>query len=270
MESFIHPCHRMYSPMESFILVILILTTELFVLVIHPLITELFILNIHPCIVTCVLAMSFILVLSSPFHHPHPLIFVCILTSSSCSHHIIVHVCIIVITHTMSTIKFDHVPLKSAQNFPRSLEPAACTTASEAKEKTAFKEWWQEGNKAFCDNKKVGDKGQLLHLPFVCLKRSVIHNNDEPLLLASSTSSPSITPPGQHGYHVHYNSLLPDILPYLSPLPPVPVCVIPPSDCQLILPPSTPATAVVVSPATGVTASVGTRHVEGRFAMWQL
>jgi hypothetical protein len=49
----------------------------------------------------------------------------------------------------MSIIKFDHVslPSRSAQNFPENLEPAVCTAASKAKEKTAFKEQWQEDMK---------------------------------------------------------------------------------------------------------------------------
>lgn len=79
----------------------------------------------------------------------------------------------------MSTIKLDHVPLlESAMNFPewkrfttqilqaegywthvegtdgaydifpKSLEPTACTAASKADEKAAFKEWWQEDMRA--------------------------------------------------------------------------------------------------------------------------
>jgi len=79
----------------------------------------------------------------------------------------------------MSTIKLDHVPLlESAINFPewkrfttqvlqaegywthiegtdgpfdifpKSLEPAACTAASKAEEKAAFKEWWNIDMKA--------------------------------------------------------------------------------------------------------------------------
>jgi hypothetical protein len=112
----------------------------------------------------------------------------------------------------------------------------------------------------------------------VRLKRSLVHDNDEPLSLTSSASSPSINPPGQRGYRVHYNSLLPDIPPHLSPSPPAPVCVISPSGRQLILPPSTPAAAVVVSLAIGATSSVGTtfgvgritRHVERRFDVWRL
>jgi hypothetical protein len=79
----------------------------------------------------------------------------------------------------MSTIKLDHVPLlESALNFPewkrftvqilqaegywthvegtdgaydifpKSLEPAACTAASKADEKAAFKAWWQEDMRA--------------------------------------------------------------------------------------------------------------------------
>jgi hypothetical protein len=79
----------------------------------------------------------------------------------------------------MTTIKLDHVPLlESAQNFPewkrfitqvlqgegywshiegtdgtfdifpKSLEPAACTAASKADEKEAFKDWWQIDMKA--------------------------------------------------------------------------------------------------------------------------
>jgi len=127
----------------------------------------------------------------------------------------------------------------------------------------------------------VGDEGQSPHSLFVCLKHSAIHDNDEPLSLTSSASSPSITPPSQRGYHVHYNSLLPNISPHLSPSLPAPVWdtpVIPLSDCQLILPPSTPAAAVVVSLAIGATASVGatfgvgriTRHVERKFDVWWL
>ena len=92
----------------------------------------------------------------------------------------------------MPIIRLDHVPLlESAQNFPKNLEPAACTTASKAKEKTAFKERWQEGNKAFHDNKKAG---QSPHPFFVRLKRSVIHDNDEPLSLTFSASSASKLP----------------------------------------------------------------------------
>jgi len=79
----------------------------------------------------------------------------------------------------MSTIKLDHVPLlESAINFPewkrfitqvlqaegywphiegtdglynifsKSLEPTACTAASKAEERTAFKEWWKKDMKA--------------------------------------------------------------------------------------------------------------------------
>jgi len=79
----------------------------------------------------------------------------------------------------MSTIKLDHVPLlESAVNFPKwrqfiiqvlqaegywmhikgtdgafdifpkSLEPAACTSNSKADELTAFKEWWGKDMKA--------------------------------------------------------------------------------------------------------------------------
>ena len=94
------------------------------------------------------------------------------------------------------------------------------------------------------------------------LKRS----NDEPLLL---TSSASITPPGQCGYRAHYSSLnlFPDILHHLSPSSPVPVWDIPPFGRQLILPPSTPAAAVVVSLAIGITFGVG--RIERRFDVWQ-
>jgi len=147
---------------------------------------------------------------SSSFHRSHPLV------------HIRVHIIV------MSIIKLDHcIPLlKSAQNFPKNLEPAASTAASKTKEKTAFKERWQEGNKIFHDNKKAGNEGQSPHSFFVCLKHSVIHDNDEPLSLTSSTSNPSITPPGHRGY-------------------------------RLIVPPSTPAAVVVVSLAIGATASVG-------------
>ena len=94
----------------------------------------------------------------------------------------------------------------------------------------------------------------------VRLKCSVIHNNDEPPLL---TSSASITPSGQRGYRAHYSSwnLFPNILRRLSPSPPAPVWDIPPYGRQLILPPSTPAAAVVVSLAIGATASVGITFV---------
>ena len=96
------------------------------------------------------------------------------------------------------------------------------------------------------------------------LKRSVIYDNDE---LFSSTSSAS-------------NSLdsLPDTPPHLLPLPPVPVwdtSAILPSGHWWLLPPSTPAAAVVVSMAIGATASVGisfgvrsiTRHADDYFQL---
>ena len=107
----------------------------------------------------------------------------------------------------------------------------------------------------------------------VRLKCSVIHNNDEPPLL---TSSASITPPGQRGYRAHYSSLnlFPNIPCHLSPSPPVPVWDIPPYGRQLILPPSTPAAAVVVSLTIGATAGVGITFGVGRiergFDVWQL
>jgi len=104
----------------------------------------------------------------------------------------------------------------------------------------------------------------------VRLECSVIHNNDEPLSLASSAS---ITPPGQRRYRAHYSSLnlFSDIPRHLSPAP---VWDIPPHGRQLILPPSTPAAAVVVSLAIGATASVGTtfgvERIERRFDVWRL
>lgn len=105
------------------------------------------------------------------------------------------------------------------------------------------------------------------------LKCSVIPNNDEPPLL---TSSASITPPGQRGYRAHYSSLnlFPNIPCHLSPSPPAPVWDIPPYGRQLILPPSTPAAAVVVSLTIGATAGVGITFGVGRiergFDVWQL
>jgi len=113
----------------------------------------------------------------------------------------------------------------------------------------------------------------LLDSLVVRLECSVIHNNDEPLSLASSAS---ITPPGQRGYRAHYSSLnlFSDIPRHLSPSPPAPVWDIPPHSRQLILPPSTPAAAVVVSLAIGATASVGTtfgvERIERRFDVWRL
>jgi hypothetical protein len=107
----------------------------------------------------------------------------------------------------------------------------------------------------------------------VRLECSVIHNNDEPPLL---TSSASITPPGQRGYRAYYSSLklFPNIPRHLSPSPPALVWDIPPYGCQLILPPSSPAAAVVVSLTIGATASVGITfgvgRIERRFDVWQL
>jgi hypothetical protein len=116
-------------------------------------------------IITHILATSFVLVLSPSFRRPHPLI--------------VIRVFIISSSAAMSTIKLDHVPLlESAMNFPewkrfttqilqaegywthvegtdgaydifpKSLEPTACTAASKADEKAAFKEWWQEDMRA--------------------------------------------------------------------------------------------------------------------------
>jgi hypothetical protein len=90
-----------------------------------------------------------------------------------------------------------------------------------------------------------------------CLKRSVIHDNDD----ASNSLN-----------------LLPDVPPHLSPSPPAPVwdtSAISPSGRQWLLPPSTPAAAVVVSLAIGATASVGitfgvertTRHADDYFQL---
>ena len=96
------------------------------------------------------------------------------------------------------------------------------------------------------------------------LKRSVIYDNDEPFSSTSSTS----------------NSLdsLPNTPPHLSPSLPVPVwdmSAILPSSHWWLLPPSTPAAAVVVSMAIGATASVGisfgvgsiTRHADDYFQL---
>jgi len=96
------------------------------------------------------------------------------------------------------------------------------------------------------------------------MDRSVIHDNDEPF---SSTSSAS-----------NSLNLLPNIPHHLSPLPPMPVwdtSAISPSGHQWLLPPSTPAAAVVVSVAIGATASVGisfrveriTRHADDYFQL---
>jgi hypothetical protein len=89
----------------------------------------------------------------------------------------------------MFTIELDHIPLfESAQNFsgwkrfiahvegaeaydifPKSSEPAACTTASKAEEKTAFKERWEEdiegmGNCPSSHSQHLGWRGSTFHL----------------------------------------------------------------------------------------------------------